>query len=95
MTNNETTATLYSGKNAKLMEPTAADTKADIITGFSLKRSTRNPAGIDMTPYAMKKEKTRNPAAVRLTWKLLIISGTIGPRMFVSRDMTKNVSKTR
>jgi hypothetical protein len=35
--------------------------------GFSEKRWTRNPAGIENTPYAIKKAKARNPAAPRLT----------------------------
>jgi len=68
--------------------------KAAIITGFSPKRSTRNPAGIDITPYAIKKENGNKAAAARLTLKLVMMSGTIGPRMLVSSDITKNVRKT-
>jgi hypothetical protein len=43
----------------------------------------------------MKNEKGRNPAAVRLTWKLLMMSGMIGPRMLVNNEITKNVKKTK
>jgi hypothetical protein len=43
----------------------------------------------------MKNAKARKPAAVKLTWKLLIISGTIGPKIFVNSEMRKKVRKTR
>src|ERR1700737_722969 len=42
----------------------------------------------------MKNENGRRAAAARLTLKPLIMSGTIGPSMFVSSDMTKNTTKT-
>src|SRR6266853_5445641 len=42
----------------------------------------------------MKKEKGRRAAAARVTLKPLIMSGTIGPSMFVNSDMTKNTTKT-
>jgi hypothetical protein len=38
------------GKRAKLKEPMVPARKAAIITGFSVKRSTQKPAGIDITP---------------------------------------------
>jgi hypothetical protein len=50
---------------------------------------------MDMTPYAIKKEKGSTAAAVRLTRKLLMMSGTIGPSMFVRNDITKNTSRTK
>src|SRR6476660_5950258 len=43
----------------------------------------------------MKKAKTRNPAAPRVTEKVLMMYGTIGPRMLVSREMTKKTRKMR
>jgi hypothetical protein len=43
----------------------------------------------------MKNANGKNAAAVRLTWKLLIMSGTMGPMMFVSSEITKNVRKTK
>jgi hypothetical protein len=43
----------------------------------------------------MKKEKGSTAAAVRLTRKLLMMSGTMGPRMLVRNDITKNTSKTK
>ena len=64
------------------------------MTGFSPKRSRRKPAGIDITPYAMKKENGKNAAAAKRTWKLLMMSGTMGPRMLVSSDITKKTRKT-
>ena len=42
----------------------------------------------------MKNENGKKAAAAKLTWKLLMMSGTIGPRMLVNRDITKKVKKT-
>ena len=94
ITNSEMIATRYAGNSAKLSEPAAPATNATAITGFSVKRSTKKPAGIDITPYAIKKAKIRKPAAVRLTWKLPIISGTMAFRILVISEMTKNVRNT-
>ena len=91
MTKYETIATRYWGKRAKLSDPSKAAKKAKIMTGFSENLSTRKPAGMDITPYAIKNAKAKNPAAVRLSWKLLMMSGTIGPRMLVSREITKKM----
>jgi hypothetical protein len=41
----------------------------------------------------MKKAKGKKATVVRLNEKLLIISGTKGPMMFVKKDITKNVRK--
>src|SRR5690242_21237524 len=90
----EVTATKYVGWSAKLSEAKVATDKAPSIVGFSLKRSTKNPAGMEITPYAMKKEKGSKAAADKLTPKLLMMSGTSGPRMFVDRDITKKIAKT-
>src|SRR5882672_10422215 len=62
ITKREPSATEYEGKSAKLSEPIEAARKAVIITGFSEYFSTQKPAGIDMTPYAIKKKKPRNAA---------------------------------
>src|SRR5687768_12931795 len=42
----------------------------------------------------MKNEKGRKPARPRLSEKLLMRSGTIGPRMFVISEITKKIRKT-
>lgn len=46
-------------------------------------------------PINNKKAKARNPAAVMLTGKLLIMSGRIGPRISVNKEIAKNVRKTK
>jgi hypothetical protein len=48
--NNETIATQYAGNRAKLKDPSVPTRNAATITGFSVNRSTRKPAGIDITP---------------------------------------------
>jgi hypothetical protein len=53
------------------------------------------PAGMDINPYATKNEKGRNETKVRLKLKELMISGMSGPIIFVKKEMTKNVNKTR
>src|SRR5437016_6375822 len=42
----------------------------------------------------MKNEKGSRAAAASVTLKPLIMSGTIGPNMFVNNDMTKKTTKT-
>ncbi len=65
------------------------------ITGFSLYFSINIPAGILITPYATKNEKGRKAANVKLRSKLLIISGIIGPSIFVSKEITKKIKNIR
>jgi hypothetical protein len=55
--------------------------------------STRIPAGIDITPYAMKNANGRKAENVKLNLKLLIMSGLRAPKMFVIKEMTKKVKK--
>jgi hypothetical protein len=43
----------------------------------------------------MKKAKTRKPAEPRPTEKVPMMSGTMGPRILLSREMTKNTRKMR
>jgi hypothetical protein len=43
----------------------------------------------------MKNAKGRKETKVKLKLKELIISGISGPMMFVKKEMTKNVNKTR
>lgn len=81
------------GKIENINAPINAIEKAAIIVFFSLYFSTRMPAGIDITPYAIKKAKGRNAESVKLSPKLLITSGFSAPRIFVISDMTKNVRK--
>ena len=61
---------------------------------FSPQRSTAKPAGIYITPYAMKNANGRMAAIVSDTWKPAMMSGTNGPRIFVRKEITKN-TKTR
>src|SRR6185437_10429948 len=42
----------------------------------------------------MKKEKGSSPAVKRLRRKLWIISGMIGPRIFVTSDIVKKMANT-
>jgi hypothetical protein len=76
-------------------EPTKATTKAATMTGFSWNFSISSPAGMDMTPYAMKNANGSTATRVRLKSKSSIISGTRGPMMFVRNEITKKVRKIR
>src|SRR3984957_17464721 len=58
----EVTAIEYVGKAAKLAAPRAAATKEATMGFFSPQRCTAKPAGIDSTPYAMKKANGRRGA---------------------------------
>ena len=64
-----------------------------IITFFSPIYSTKNPEGIDITPYAKKKEKGRKAAIDKLKLNALIMSGTSGPMIFVKNEITKKTNK--
>ena len=66
---------------------------AEIITLFSEYLSINIPEGIDITPYATKKEKGKNPAMPMLRSKLVMISGTSGPRMLVKKEITAKIKK--
>jgi hypothetical protein len=44
-----------------------------------------------MTPYAIKKENGKNPAMVSLRSKLCETLGFKAPRIFVKKEITKNV----
>ena len=55
--------------------------------------STKNPEGIDITPYAKKNEKGRKAAMDKLKLNVLIMSGTSGPMIFVKNEITKNTNK--
>src|ERR1700722_20125237 len=61
---------------------------------FSPQGSTAKPAGIDITPNAMKNANGRTAAIVSDTWKSAMMSGTNGPRMFVRKEITKNTKNT-
>jgi len=45
---------------------------------------------MDITPYATKNEKGSNETNVKLRLKLLMMSGTRGPRILVINEITKN-----
>ena len=55
--------------------------------------STKNPEGIDITPYAKKNEKGRKAAMDKLKLNALIMSGTSGPMIFVKNEITKKTNK--
>src|SRR3954471_1656534 len=61
---------------------------------FSPQRCTAKPAGIDITPYAMKNANGRIAAIVSDTWKPAMMSGTNGPRILVRKEITKNTKNT-
>src|ERR1700733_615805 len=90
----EVTAIEYVGNAAKLAAPKVAATKEATMGFFSPQRCTAKPAGIDITPYAMKNANGRMAAIVSDTWKSAIMSGTKGPRIFVRKEMTKNTKNT-
>jgi len=51
------------------------------------------PAGIDIKPYAIKNEKGSIPVIVPLSVKLSLTLGLIDPRIFVTKEITKNIRK--
>ena len=59
---------------------------------FSPNSSIKNPEGIDINPYAAKKDKGKNEAIFKLKLKLLIISGTNGPIILVKNEIIKNIN---
>jgi hypothetical protein len=95
MENKEMSATPKVGNTANSIAPPKANKKALISKDFSGNFSTNIPEGMDMTPYATKKAKGRNPANPILRLKLSMISGIIGPRILVRKEMTKNIRKIR
>jgi hypothetical protein len=56
--------------------------------------SDKNPAGIDIMPYAIKNENGNKPVRVRLNSKLCLTSTIMEFRIFVIKDITKNTSIT-
>src|SRR5690606_5795577 len=95
MRNKEGSATPNRGKTANSNAPTNASPNARTITRLPVYFSCSRPAGIDMMPYATKNENGKNPASPTLSEKLLMMSGMIGPRIFVRKDMTKNTRRIR
>jgi hypothetical protein len=51
------------------------------------------PAGIDIKPYAIKKEKGSIPVIVPVRVKLSVTLGLIEPRIFVRNEMAKKIRK--
>jgi hypothetical protein len=51
------------------------------------------PAGIDITPYAIKNAKGNRAAKVKLKLKLCITSGLSEPNIFVMKEITKKIKK--
>ncbi len=74
---------------------TNANTNPAISTVFSEYRSINIPEGMDITPYATKKENGKKPAIPILRSKLSMISGTNGPRMLVRKEITEKIKKIR
>tara|TARA_Y100000768_G_scaffold121118_1_gene89544 strand:+ start:490 stop:762 length:273 start_codon:yes stop_codon:yes gene_type:complete len=77
----------------KASAPKDETKKAKIITFFSPIYSTKNPEGIDITPYAKKNEKGRKAAIDKLKLNALIMSGKRGPMIFVKNEITKKTNK--
>ena len=88
----ETRAILKEGNTANSIVPINHSIKARIIAFFSAYFSTSIPAGIEKTPNAIKKENCKNPAIPMLKSKSLIISGIIGPIIFVKNEIVKKTS---
>ena len=88
-------AILYFGNNPKSKAPINAIPKAKSITNFPPNFSVITPAGMDIKPYGMKNAKGRKETNVKLKLNELIISGMSGPMIFVKKEMTKKVNKTR
>src|SRR5688572_33066437 len=70
-----------------------ANAKPPIKTVFSEYRSIKIPEGMDITPYATKKENGRKPAIPILKSKLSMISGTNGPSILVRKEITEKIKK--
>ena len=68
---------------------------ANSMTNLPPNFSVITPAGIDIIPQAMKKEKGKKETKVKLKLKELIISGMSGPMILVKKEMTKNVNNTK
>jgi hypothetical protein len=87
--------TRYPGKITNSKDARIITRKETDNSIFSLYFSDKKPAGIDITPYAIKKENGNNPVNVRLRSKLSLTSTIIELRIFVINDITKNISITK
>ena len=94
MAKSENMNTEKEGRPANTIEAISAKMKAVSIILFSPNFSTIKPAGIDITPYAIKNAKGKNPAMVSLKLKLDETLGFSAPKMFVKNEITKKVIKT-
>ena len=81
-------------KKTKRITPKNVNKKANKSTGFALYFSFKMPEGIDITPYAIKKENGKNPANLLLNLKLSAIFGSNEPKMFVIKEITKKMAIT-
>jgi hypothetical protein len=81
------------GLEAKNKDATIASIKPNTIIFFSPNFSSIKPAGIDITPYAIKKENGKNPAIVALRSKLDETLGFKAPRILVKNEITKKVKR--
>jgi len=53
------------------------------------------PAGIDISPYAIKNENGSIPVIVPVREKLSLTFGFIEPKIFVRKEMAKKIRKMR
>src|SRR3989337_1086004 len=83
------------GRIAKRSAAAEASTNPMIRTVFSEYFSIKTPEGMDITPYATKKENGKKPASPMLRSKLSIISGTSGPRILVRKEITEKIKNIR
>jgi hypothetical protein len=87
--------TPYCGNRAKPREASAMTKKDKESRVLSLHFSVRNPAGMDIIPYAIKKVKGKSPVNVRLRSKLSFTSTMIEFRILVMNEITKNTIITK
>ena len=85
----------YPGKITKSKEARIITRKENAKSFLSLYFSDKNPAGIDITPQAIKKANGNKPVSVRLKSKLSLTSTIIELRIFVINEITKNMSITK
>ena len=75
--------------------PKNASLQANKKEIYPPKRSMIIRAGIDMMLYAKKNENGKKAANVKLSPKLSIIIGSIGPNILVTKEMTNQIHKMR
>jgi hypothetical protein len=91
--NRENRKTGNEGKTENIRAPETESIQARVRLFFSRYFCISMPAGIDIKPYAIKKEKGSIPVIVPLSVKLSLTFGLIDPRILVTKEITKNIRK--